>query len=214
MRDLLRGLPVFAGDLATFDPATAPERPHELFAIWLVEAVEAGVREPHAMTLSTVGVDGIPSARVLILKNIDEQGWQFAAHADSPKGQDLARHPAAALTFYWPAHGRQVRVRGPVRPEPAVHNAADFLARPPGSRAQASIGLQSQPLPDRRTLDTAVEQAGRRISDDPQFVVPQWTLHTLDAYEVEFWQADKQRKHTRLRYTRTDTGWICEMLWP
>ncbi|MBL7260114.1 pyridoxine/pyridoxamine 5'-phosphate oxidase [Paractinoplanes lichenicola] len=161
MRDFLRGLPVFAGDLPVFDTDKAPERPDELFAAWLAEAVDAGVREPHAMTLSTVGADGIPAARVLILKNVDEHGWQFAAHADSPKGQDLARHPAAALTFYWPARGRQIRVRGPVRPEPADRSAADFLARPPGSRAEASIGRQSRVLPDRRTLDAAVEPARR-----------------------------------------------------
>ncbi|GAB2627064.1 pyridoxamine 5'-phosphate oxidase [Paractinoplanes abujensis] len=214
MRDFLRSLPVFTGDLPAFDPASAPSQPHELFAVWLTAAVEAGVREPHAMTLSTVGADGNPSARILILKNVDEHGWQFAAHADSPKGQDLARHPAAALTFSWPAQGRQIRVRGPVRPEPADRSAADFLARPLGSRAEASIGRQSRPLPDRRTLDAAVEQAGRRIAGEPGFVVPQWTLYSLIAGEVEFWQADQQRKHTRLRYTRTEASWTHEMLWP
>ncbi|MGC4897482.1 pyridoxine/pyridoxamine 5'-phosphate oxidase [Micromonospora sp. DT31] len=214
MRDFLRGLPVFATALPVFDPSAAPRQPHELFAVWLTEAVDAGVPEPHAMTLSTVGVDGVPSARVLIVKNVDEHGWQFAVHADSPKGQELARHPAAALTFYWPARGRQIRVRGPVRREPADRSAADFLARPPGSRAEASIGRQSRPLPDRGTLDAAVERAAERIADHPRLVVPQWTLHTLVADEVEFWQADRQRKHTRLRYTRTDAGWIHGMLWP
>ena len=214
IRDYLRGLPVFAGDLPTFDPAQAPERPAELFVAWLVEAVDAGVREPHAMTLSTVGADGVPSARILIVKNVDESGWQFAVHAASPKGQDLSRHPAAALTFYWPSQARQVRVRGAVRAEPAERGAADFLARPEGSRAEASLGRQSQPLADRAALDLAVGQARARIAADPGFVTPHWTLYTLAADQVEFWQGDRQRQHTRLRYAAGETGWRRELLWP
>jgi pyridoxamine 5'-phosphate oxidase len=211
VRQFLRGLPVFAGELPEFDPVTAPERPDMLFLEWLTAAVDAGVPEPHAMTLSTVAADGSPSARVLILKNVDQRGWQFAVHAASPKGQDLRGHPAAALTFYWPAQARQVRVRGPVSLEPG---AADFLARPIGSRAEASLGRQSRTLPDRDTLDRAVDQAVARITGDPGFVDPDWTLCTLSADQVEFWQGDKHRKHTRLRYARTESGWAHEMLWP
>ncbi|GAA2530963.1 pyridoxine/pyridoxamine 5'-phosphate oxidase [Winogradskya humida] len=214
LRQYLRGLPVFAGELPAFDPAQAPQQPDTLFVDWLTTAVDAGVREPHAMTLSTVDADGRPSARVLILKNIDDHGWQFAVHAASPKGQDLTRNPAAALTFYWPALARQVRVQGPVRPEPAERSAADFLARPTGSRAEASIGRQSQPLADRHTLDLAVRQARERITDAPNFVDPNWTLYTLTANTVEFWQGDKERKHTRLRYAHSADGWVRELLWP
>ena len=214
LRTYLRGLPVFAGSLPGFDPDRAPDRPDALFVAWLTAAVEAGVPEPHAMTLSTAGADGVPDARILIVKNVDADGWQFAVHATSPKGQDLARVPAAALTFHWPALARQVRVRGPVRPEPAGHSAADFLARPAGSRAEASLGRQSRPLADRRTLDLAVGQARDRIAADPAFVDPHWTLHTLIAETVEFWQGDKDRKHTRLRYARGAAGWTRELLWP
>jgi len=212
IRSYLRGLPVFAGELPAFGPSSAaPERPDTLFVAWLTSAVDAGVREPHAMTLATLGLDGVPSARVLILKHVDDDGWQFAAHAAAPKGQELSRHPAAALTFYWPAQARQVRVRGPVRPE---SGAADFLARPTGSRAEASIGRQSRPLPDRATLDRAVSQAQDRIAEEPGFVDPRWTLYTLAADQVEFWQGDKQRKHTRLRYARSAAGWTRDLLWP
>lgn len=214
VRHYLRGLPVFAGELPTFDPADAPEQPETLFVDWLVAAVDAGVREPHAMTLSTIGVDGAPSARVLILKNVDAAGWQFAVHAASPKGRDLARSPAAALTFYWPALARQIRVRGTVRPEAADRSAADFLARPVGSRAEASLGRQSQTLTDRDTLDLAVKQAQAEITADPGFVVPEWTLYTLTAGTVEFWQGDKQRRHTRLRYARSGDTWTRDLLWP
>jgi pyridoxamine 5'-phosphate oxidase len=216
IRTYLRGLDVFAGELPTFDPSTAPDRPETLFVEWLTAAVDAGVREPHAMTLSTIGGDGTPSARVLLVKNVDAHGWQFAAHDSSPKGRDLAGNPVAALTFYWPQQARQIRIRGPVQPESAENSAADFLARPAGSRAEASIGMQSQPLEDVQTLDLAIKQALVRITDEPDLVVPEWTLYTVRAEQVEFWQGDKQRKHTRLRYERERGGdtWTRGRLWP
>ncbi|BCJ48217.1 pyridoxamine 5'-phosphate oxidase [Actinoplanes ianthinogenes] len=214
MRQYLRGLPVFTGELPVFDASGVPAEPETLFAEWLAGAVEGGVREPHAMTLSTVGTDGLPNARVLILKNVDAGGWQFAGHAASPKGRELDRHPAAALTFHWPTQARQIRVRGRVRPEPAERSAADFLARPAGSRAEAALGRQSRPLTDRGTLDRALAQARERLDADPGFVAPEWTLYTLTADEVEFWQGDKDRKHHRLRYARSTAGWTHELLWP
>ena len=216
IRTYLRGLDVFAGELPTFDPGAAPERPETLFVEWLTAAVDAGVREPHAMTLSTIGGDGTPSARVLLVKNVDAHGWQFAAHDSSPKGRDLAGNPVAALTFYWPQQARQIRVRGPVRPESAENSAADFLARPFGSRAEASIGMQSRPLEDGQALDLATKQALEHITAEPDLVVPEWTLHTVRAEQVEFWQGDKQRKHTRLRYERERGGetWTRGLLWP
>lgn len=214
IRDYLRSLTVFEGELPVLNPEAAPERPETFFLEWLTAAVAAGVREPHAMTLSTLGVDGVPSGRVLILKNVDADGWQFAVHASSPKGQDLIQHPSAALTFYWSAQARQVRVRGPVVAEPAERSAADFLARPAGSRAEALIGRQSSPLTAREDLELATKQNLERIEQDPGLVAPEWTLYTLRAEQVEFWQGDKQRKHTRLQYVRTDDGWTHRLLWP
>ncbi|MEU9004038.1 pyridoxamine 5'-phosphate oxidase family protein, partial [Streptomyces sp. NPDC048551] len=119
------------GPLPDFDPEQAPADPVRLFLSWLVEAVADGVRDPHAMTLSTVDPAGDPDARVLILKGVDASGWQFSGHAFSPKGGQLAGHPRAALTFYWPQHGRQVRIRGSVMPGTSEENAADFLDRRP-----------------------------------------------------------------------------------
>src|SRR3954471_21044958 len=99
LRGLLRGLEVFAGDLPVFDPSAAPDDPSALFAEWLLGAVAAGVREPHAMTVSTAGADGDPTARVLILKGVGPDGWQFASDGGSVKARDLAERPYAALTF-------------------------------------------------------------------------------------------------------------------
>ena len=214
IRTYLRALKVFTGDLPEFDPEAAPPAPEALFVEWLYAAVEAGVREPHAMTLATVGTDGMPSGRVLVLKNIDEQGWQFAVHGASPKGQDLIAHPSAALTFYWSQQARQVRVRGSVQAEPAERSAADFLARPPGSRAEALLGRQSQPLASRDDLDLASKQSRERVDAEPGLIAPEWTLYTLRADTVEFWQGDAERKHTRVKYYRAAEGWRRELLWP
>ncbi|WUH95077.1 pyridoxal 5'-phosphate synthase [Streptomyces sp. NBC_00433] len=214
LRELLRGLDVFSGDLPDFDTDTLPADPRELFTDWLLAAVEAGVREPHAMTLSTIGTDGDPSARVLILKDVSPDGWHFAADAASRKGRELAGRPAAALTFYWSPLARQVRVRGRVTAGGGDASAADFLARSPGARAEALLGLQSAPLPDLATRDAAVREAAARIGREGGLVAPGWTLYALQPDSVEFWQGDRDRRHTRVEYARTDDGWKRGLLWP
>ncbi|MGW4472665.1 pyridoxine/pyridoxamine 5'-phosphate oxidase [Nonomuraea sp. NPDC004354] len=215
VRDLLRSLPVFPDQLPDFDAAAAPDEPVALFSRWLGEAIEARVLGPHVMTLSTADTDGRPAARVLICKDVSQDGrWFFASGANSAKGRHLAGNPHAALVFYWPELGRQIRVRGPVAPAGAEAGAADFLARPPASRAEALIGRQSEPLDDPAELDAAFEQAYARVTADPDLVAPAWTLYALTAEEVEFWQADHERRHTRLRYERTGSAWLRGRLWP
>jgi pyridoxamine 5'-phosphate oxidase len=211
---LLRGLPSLAGPFPPFDPTTAPVEPAALFVDWLVAAVAAGVPEPHAATLATVDRSGRPSARVLIVKNVDLDGWQFASSAAGRKGRELAETPSAALTFYWPGMGRQVRVRGAVRSAAAAASAADFRERSPAARAVGLTGRQSEPLGDRAELDAALAAATRRLAAEPDLVAPGWTLYTLRPDEVEFWQGDRQRRHTRLRYGSVGDGWTRELLWP
>jgi len=214
LRRLLRGLEVFAGDLPEFDPGTAPGTPSDLFTEWLLGAVEAGVREPHAMTVSTAGADGNPTARTLILKGVGPEGWQFASDGGSVKARDLAERPFAALTFYWPQQARQVRVRGTVVAAGPEESAADFLARGAGARAEALLGRQSQPLADLAGRDVAVKESLARLESEPDLVAPGWTLHTVRPESVEFWQGDKERRHTRLVYLREDAGWRKQLLWP
>ncbi|MCX4658330.1 pyridoxine/pyridoxamine 5'-phosphate oxidase [Streptomyces uncialis] len=214
LRELLRGLEVFAGELPGFDPAAAPDTPVELFTEWLRHALRSGVREPHAMTLSTADHQGDPVARTLILKGVDRDGWRFAADRTSPKGRQLAARPYAALTFYWPPLARQVRVRGPVVAEDAGRSAADFLARGAGARAEALLGRQSEPLTDLGERDRAVAASLARLDREPGLVPSGWTLHTVRPESVEFWQGDKERRHTRLRYTPGAAGWHRELLWP
>jgi len=133
LRARLRGLPDFPDELPSFDPASAPADPGQLFLSWLDEALAAGVRQPHAFSLATVAPDGaagVPSSRMLILKDLDEDGWQFATARTSRKGRELAANPQAAMNFYWSELGRQVRLVGPVVELSAEASARDWAARP------------------------------------------------------------------------------------
>ncbi|WP_158880101.1 pyridoxine/pyridoxamine 5'-phosphate oxidase [Amycolatopsis anabasis] len=209
----LRGWPSFPEELPDFDPGDVPARPHELFLAWLTDA-GAHALAPHATTLSTVDADGVPDARVVILKDVDAAGWSVASGSDSPKGLQLAANPRAALTFFWPVRGRQVRVRGRVAPAAPEVSAADFRARPLASRVEAFIGRQSEVLDDPADLLAAAAEAERRVSEDPDLVPPGWTRYLVVADSVEFWQARHDRRHVRLRYRRADGDWLRERLWP
>ena len=170
LRARLRALPDFPDDLPGFDPATAPADPVALFLAWLDEALAAGVRQPHAFSLATVGAGTdttapAPSSRMLILKDLDEDGWHFATARTSRKGRELAANPHAAMNFYWSQLGRQVRLVGPVVELSAEASARDWAARP--------------------------------AADDS--TNPAWQLYALRPTEVEFWQARADRNHIRHR---------------
>lgn len=214
LRALLRNVPTLTGTAPPFDAETAPADPAELFVDWLLAAIDRGVPEPAAMTLSTTDAAGNPSARVLILKNVDENGWQFATNSTSRKGRELVERPTAALTFYWVPMARQVRISGAVEPATSADSARDFLARSDSARAAALVGRQSQPLGSRTDMDTALTVAEARMTESPDIVAPDWTLYTVRADEVEFWQATPDRKHLRLQYRRTASAWTRTLLWP
>ena len=134
------------------------------------------------MTLATADAAGRVSSRVLICKDVDDEGrWYFASDAASGKGRDLAANPRAAASFYWPAQGRQIRISGPAAPAGPEASAADFRARPPESRAAGLTGRQSQPLGSAAELDAAFRQAQAAVEADPDLVAPGWTLYALTA---------------------------------
>ena len=214
MRDFLRSLPVFASALAEFSIESLPPNPAELFDRWLREAVDDGVLEPHAMTLSTCDASGLPDARVLILKDVDEYGWWFATDGASAKGRQLADRAGAALTFYWPQCGRQVRVRGPVINGSRERSVADFRDRGSSARAIALAGNESQPLPDRAACLRAFQVCRARLVEEPDLVSASWQVYAVEPIAVEFWQADKDRMHTRVRYDRDGDAWAQQLLWP
>ncbi|WP_345009005.1 pyridoxal 5'-phosphate synthase [Streptomyces shaanxiensis] len=214
LHELLRSLRVWDIDLPSFDPAAAPAAPLALFTAWFAEAVAAGQVEPHTMSLATADEAGLPDVRTVMLHGADASGWSFATHAGSRKGRQLAARPYAALGFYWPAQGRQVRVRGPVTSAPSAESQADLHARSTGALAAALTGRQSEALSSVEELARESRAAWERAQREPDAPVPSWTLYRLRPEEVEFFQGDAARRHVRLVYRRTEEGWAKELLWP
>ncbi|MET4924844.1 pyridoxal 5'-phosphate synthase [Streptomyces sp. PSRA5] len=222
-RAALRTLRTWDSGLAGFDTGDVPDAPLTLFRRWFVEAAAAGQTEPHAMTLATVDGDGRPDVRTLLLHDADKHGWHFASHATSAKGRQLAARPWAALGFYWPAQGRQIRVRGAVSAAGAEESRADLAVRSTGALAAALTGRQSEVLGSAEELARASQAAWERALAEPDAPAPTWTRYVLDADEVEFFQGDARRRHVRLRYRRaapapaaspSGGGWSRELLWP
>ncbi|GGX18881.1 oxidase [Streptomyces malachitofuscus] len=217
LHELLRSLRVWdpaVTDLPPLDPDAAPAEPLPLFARWLAEAAVAGQAEPHTMSLATADAEGLPDVRIVMLHGADEKGWSFATHAHSRKGGHLAGRPYAALAFYWPVLGRQVRVRGPVGVAPAEEAQADLHARSTGALAAALTGRQSEVLASPEELAHASEAAWQQARRAPDTPAPSWTLYRLRPDEVEFFQGNSDRRHIRLRYRRGPEAWTRDLLWP
>lgn len=201
-------------ELRPFDPAAAPAEPLALFTAWFAEAVAAGQREPHTMSLATADADGRPDVRTVMLHGADADGWTFATHTSSRKGRQLAGRPYAALGFYWPVLGRQVRLRGPVAAAPSAESQGDLHARSTGALAAALTGRQSEVLGSVEELARASQAAWERAQQEPDTPVPTWTLYRLHPEEAEFFQGEERRRHVRLNYRWGDGGWKRELLWP
>ncbi|MCS0500192.1 pyridoxine/pyridoxamine 5'-phosphate oxidase [Protaetiibacter mangrovi] len=213
LRARLRSLPSFPAELPAFDPADAPGEPEELFLGWLDDAVGAGVLAAHAAVLATVD-DAGPSARVLILKDVGPEGWAIATPSDSRPGAAMTASGRAALTFFWPARARQVRVEGAVERADAAEAALDFLARPDDARATALVGRPTPVLRGDADYTAVREAALARVTDDPALVPGSWALWRIVPQAVEFWQGAHDRAHLRLRYRRHGDSWLRERLWP
>lgn len=215
LRDELRALPSVTGRAPRFDLDDAPAAPGPLLIDWLRIAVDAGVQEPHAATLSTVDADGAPDARVLLVKDVTGDGdVAVATGDDSAKGRQLAARPDCALSLHWPALARAVRIRGVARRADAAVSAADFLARPAESRAVALAGHQSDPMPPLEEQEAALAAARAELRAHPGLVAPLWTVWLVAPRSVEFWQGSPDRDHLRLRYDRAPDGWARGRLRP
>lgn len=186
------------------------------FRRWLDEALQAKVDEPTAMTLSTVGADGQPSARIVLLKGLpDEAGFLFFTNYDSRKGRELAADPKAALTFFWPALERQVRVEGSIEKAPEATSTEYFQSRPHGSQVGAWASPQSQVIGSREELEQRERDVEQRFAgQDPLPRPPHWGGYVLRPHRLEFWQGRPSRLHDRLVYEKTDAGWQRSRLAP
>ena len=189
--------------------------PFVQFQQWLDAAIAANLIEPTAMTLATATPEGRPSARMVLLRGFDEQGFVFYTNNDSRKGAELAANPWAALVFYWGALERQVRVEGAVEPVSAAESDAYFATRHPGSRLGAWASPQSRPIPDRAVLEQRLAELEAQYPDGQIPRPPHWGGYRVTPASLEFWQGRPNRLHDRLRYRRQPDGlWLVERLAP
>jgi pyridoxamine 5'-phosphate oxidase len=193
--------------------ALSPD-PLEQFEHWFAEAKRAGVEVPEAMTLATADGDGVPSARMVLLKGAGEDGFVFYTGYGSRKSEELEENPRAALVFYWRPLGRQVRVEGWVERVPGPESAAYFATRPRGSQLAAWASRQSRPLGSREELDRRYAELEREYEDREVPLPPHWGGYRLRPEAIEFWEHRENRLHDRIRYTRAREGWKVERLSP
>jgi pyridoxamine 5'-phosphate oxidase len=185
------------------------------FSRWLDKAVkESGQPNPNAMVLSTVGEDGWPQGRVVLLKGHDPQGFVFYTNSRSEKGRALAAHPRGELTFHWDKLARQVRARGEVQPLTPAETLAYFISRPRGSNLAAWASQQSQPVEDRQAMEARLAEQERRFAGKEVDPPPHWWGYRLSPWRVEFWQEGAFRFHDRFAYTRDGAGWAFTRLYP
>jgi pyridoxamine 5'-phosphate oxidase len=184
------------------------------FRSWFAEAGSAEDRPVEAMALATATTDGSPSVRMVLLKGADERGFVFFTGYVSRKAADLDSNPRAALLFHWPALGRQVRVEGRAERVAGQESDAYFATRPRGAQLAATASQQSSVLSSREEIDERVAELASANADDDLRRPEHWGGYRLAPETYEFWQHRDDRMHDRLRYRRSDGGWIVERLSP
>jgi pyridoxamine 5'-phosphate oxidase len=183
------------------------------FGNWFAETLRCGIALPNAMTLATATNKGRPSARTVLLKSFDARGFVFYTHYRSRKGREIEENPRAMLLFCWTGLERQIGIEGGVTRVSVEESDEYFASRPLGSRLSAIVSAQSEPVPDREVLETALEEASKRWRDSPPR--PEyWGGYRLAPERFEFWQGRQDRLHDRLCYRKAVGGWKIERLAP
>jgi pyridoxamine-phosphate oxidase len=189
--------------------------PIRQFASWFEHAVEAELPEPNAMTLATSTPAGVPSARIVLLKGYDPDGFLFFTNYESQKGRELEANPHVALVLFWPMLERQIRVTGTASKVSREVSESYFHSRPIGSQVGAWASHQSQVLPNRDELDRRAQELAVEYANRPVPLPPYWGGYRVRPSAIEFWQGRPDRLHDRFRYSRqVPDGWKIERLSP
>lgn len=196
------------------DEQSVAAEPLAQFRIWFDAALASGIVEPNAMLLSTADADGRPSARVVLLKDIDDRGLSFYTNYNSRKADDIAANPRVSLTFWWQELERQVRVEGRAEQLAEAESDLYFASRPRGSRLGAWASPQSAVVASREELEHALEEVETRFGDGDVARPPHWGGYRVVPDVVEFWQGRPARLHDRIRYRRSSDKWLIERLAP
>ena len=197
------------------DESDVDADPFRQFAAWFNQARAASPVEPNAMALATVGADGRPSLRMVLLKGADERGFVFYTNYESRKGRELADTPWAALTFFWPEMERQIRIEGRVEPVSAEESDTYFHSRPVGSQLSASASRQSEVIAGREELEQRVAALSAQYQNQEIPRPENWGGFRVIPDAIEFWQGRANRLHDRLRYRLLASGgWQIERLSP
>lgn len=201
--------------LKALDLEDTQESPLEQFATWFEEALDSELPEPNAMTLATASLDASPSARVVLLKGVEDEAFVFYTNYESHKGQELDENPQAALVFLWLELQRQVRIEGKVERLSAEASTAYFHKRPKGSQIGAWASPQSSVIDDRSVLIERQEQLEAQYEDVEQLPRPtNWGGYRVIPSRIEFWQGRPNRLHDRILYTIENGTWKRERLAP
>jgi pyridoxamine 5'-phosphate oxidase len=188
--------------------------PHILFESWLAEAKASEPNDPNAMAVATVGVDGQPSVRMVLLKGHDERGFVFYTNFESRKAAELRATPRAALLFHWKSLRRQIRIEGPIEPVSEAEGDAYFATRHRDSQLGAWASDQSRPLPSRAVFEARFAEMEARFAGGGVPRPPHWSGFRVMPERIEFWSDRAHRLHERRLFTRSAAGWDESLLYP